>query len=39
MIFVGDDDGTKDKLIRQFKSLNLLDRVRFLPKCEPEELV
>lgn len=39
IIFVGgDDDGTKDKLIREFKSLNLLDRVFFLPKCEPKEL-
>jgi glycosyltransferase involved in cell wall biosynthesis len=39
IIFIGgDDDGTKDKLARQFKSLNLLDRVRFLPKCEPKEL-
>ena len=39
MIFIGgDNDGTKDKLIREFKSLNLLDRVRFLPKCEPKEL-
>ena len=39
MIFIGGDhDGTKDKLVREFKSLNLLDRVRFLPKCEPKEL-
>ena len=39
MIFIGgDDDGTKNKLVREFKSLNLLDRVRFLPKCEPKEL-
>jgi len=39
IIFVGDDDdGTKDKLIKEFKSLNLLDRVRFLTKCEPKEL-
>jgi glycosyltransferase involved in cell wall biosynthesis len=39
MIFVGgDDDGTKDKLVGEFKYLNLLDRVRFLPKCEPKEL-
>ena len=39
MIFVGgDDDGTKDKLIREFKVLNLLNRIHFLPKCEPQEL-
>jgi glycosyltransferase involved in cell wall biosynthesis len=39
MIFVGgDDDGTKNQLIRQFESLKLSDRVHFLPKCEPQKL-
>jgi glycosyltransferase involved in cell wall biosynthesis len=39
MIFVGDDDdGTKKQLISQFKALNLLDKIYFLPKCEPKDL-
>jgi glycosyltransferase involved in cell wall biosynthesis len=40
MVFVGgDDDGTKANLERQFNKFNLLDRVRFIDRCEPQELL
>lgn len=40
MVFVGgDDDGTKAKLEREFDRFNLLERVRFIDRCEPKQLL
>jgi len=40
MVFVGgDDDGTQEKLKQAFQSANLLDRVLFLERCEPRQLL
>jgi glycosyltransferase involved in cell wall biosynthesis len=40
MVFVGgDDDGTQEKLKQAFQSANLLDRVLFLERCEPQQLL
>ncbi len=39
MVFVGgDDDGTKAKLEQQFQAANLSHQVRFLERCEPQQL-
>jgi glycosyltransferase involved in cell wall biosynthesis len=40
MVFVGgDDDGTKAQLQKQFQATNLSDRVMFLERCEPKQLL